>query len=472
MAIFVRSFLLCGEAMERGHYVIVVGGAVAGAEAAFQLARRGIRVAVLEQNALPYGKIEYGLPKWHVKLRNKEEAAIDAKLQHPLVRYVPKVRLGRDVRLPELLQWGVSAVILANGAWRDRPFPIPEADAYVGRGFYYQNAFMYWFNLMHDPDSGVDPCEVADGAIIVGGGLASIDVAKALMMLTVEEALRKRGITTHVLEMERGIDRLLQRHGLSLSELGVRGCTLYYRRRAQDMPLTPMPTDTPERLARAQAVRLKVLQTAQRRYLFNVQELHMPVDILAEGGRMVGLVFCRTRLEGERVVPVEGSHYEVRAPVVISSIGSVPEPLPDVPMQGETYAFSDPELCRVAGYENVFAVGNAVTGRGNIQESLRHSREVVERIVERYLGWDAQLYELLNRQQESRVAEEVSRIAEHLTGRPLLEEEQIRAIEEQLDRLCLQVGYDGAYSRWIQRHLPKRLEELLQLELSEEEEAE
>lgn len=455
--------------MGRGHYVIVIGGAVAGAEAAVQLARRGIRVAVLEQNALPYGKIEYGLPKWHVKLRNKEEAAIDAKLQHPLVRYVPLTRLGRDVRLPELLRWGVSAVILANGAWRDRPFLVPEAEAYVGRGFYYQNAFMHWFNLMHDPDSGVEPCEVADGALIVGGGLASIDVAKAVMMLTVEEALRQRGISTHVLEMERGIDRLLQRHGLSLAALGLRGCTLYYRRRAQDMPLTPMPTDTPERLARAQAVRLKVLQTAQRRYLFNVQELHLPVAILTEGGRMVGLVFCRTRLEGDRVVPVEGTEYEVRAPVVISSIGSVPEPLLDVPMQGETYAFADPELCRVAGYENVFAVGNAVTGRGNIQESLRHSRETVERILGRYLGWDARLHELLNRQQESSVADEVTRIAEHLIGKPLLEEEQIRAIDERLDQLCRRVSYDGDYEGWIQRHLPKRLEDLLQLELSEEE---
>ncbi len=451
--------------VEKGHYVLVIGGAVAGAEAAIQFAQRGIRVAVLEQNALPYGKIEYGLPKWHVKLRNKEEAAIDAKLQHPLVRYVPLTRLGRDVRLPELLRWGFSAVVLANGAWRDRPFPVPEADAYIGRGFYYQNPFMVWFNQMHDPNGTVEPYEVADGAIVVGGGLASIDVAKALMMLTVEEALRRYGISTHVLEMEHGIDRLLQRHGLTLEALGVRGCTLYYRRRAQDMPLTPMPTDTPERLARAQMVRLKVLQTAQRRYLFNFQELCLPVGILTEGGRLVGLVFCRTRIDGDRAVPIPGTEHEVRAPLVISSIGSIPEVLPDIPMRGETYALADPELCRVEGYENVFVVGNAVTGRGNIQESLNHSRRIVQRILEQYLGWDAQLYEHLNRQQESQVADEVARIARHLTARPPLEAEQISLIDDYITQLQQRVGYDGDYPRWIQRHLPKRLEDLLHLEL-------
>jgi NADPH-dependent glutamate synthase beta subunit-like oxidoreductase len=448
--------------MESRHYVIVVGGAVAGAEAAAQFAARGIRVAVLEQHALPYGKIEYGLPKWHVKLRNKEEAAIDAKLQHPLVRYVPLTRLGRDVSLPELLGWGVSAVVLANGAWRDRPFPVREADAYVGRGFYYQNPFMSWFNLMHDPDSGVEPCEVADGAVVVGGGLASIDVVKALMMLTVEEALRARGIHTNVIEMEHGIDRLLQRHGLTLQELGVRGCTLYYRRRAVDMPLTPMPTDTPERLTRAQAVRVKVLETAMRRYLFRFQELRLPVGILTEAGRLVGLVMCRTQVEGDRVVPLPGTEEEVRTPLVISSIGSIPEPLPDIPMRGETYAIADPVLCRIEGYENVFAVGNAVTGRGNIQESLRHSREVTQRIVEHYLG--SGIHEERARQEEAQVAEQVRRVAENLASRASLTEEQLCAIEERIQQLQQRVGYSGDYPGWIRRHLPKRLEEMLQLE--------
>ena len=58
------------------HCVAVIGGAVAGAEVAGVLADRGIEVVVFEQNARPYGKIEDGLPRWHVALRHKEYDSI------------------------------------------------------------------------------------------------------------------------------------------------------------------------------------------------------------------------------------------------------------------------------------------------------------------------------------------------------------------------------------------------------------
>src|SRR5262245_24256054 len=53
------------------HVVAIVGGATAGAEAAGILADRGVLSVVFEQNQRPYGKIEDGLPRWHVKLRQK-----------------------------------------------------------------------------------------------------------------------------------------------------------------------------------------------------------------------------------------------------------------------------------------------------------------------------------------------------------------------------------------------------------------
>ena len=59
------------------HFVAIFGGAVAGSEAAYQMAMRGFRVVVFDQNTLPYGKIEDGLPKWHEKLRDKEEGKIN-----------------------------------------------------------------------------------------------------------------------------------------------------------------------------------------------------------------------------------------------------------------------------------------------------------------------------------------------------------------------------------------------------------
>ena len=51
------------------HFVAVIGGAISGSVAAEILADHGIRVAVIEQNTRPYGKIEDGLPRWHVEQR-------------------------------------------------------------------------------------------------------------------------------------------------------------------------------------------------------------------------------------------------------------------------------------------------------------------------------------------------------------------------------------------------------------------
>ena len=151
--------------------VLVVGCAVAGSEAVAQFAQQGILTIAVEQNARPYGKIEDGLPRWHVKQRRQEYDKINAKLDNPNVRFVPLTKLDRDISLEETLGWGLNAVCLAIGAWRDRPLPVPGIDAYVGRGFYYQNPFVYWFNHYEDSDYNGPKYEAPDGAIVVGGGL-------------------------------------------------------------------------------------------------------------------------------------------------------------------------------------------------------------------------------------------------------------------------------------------------------------
>jgi len=88
-------------------------------------AARGAHVAVIEQNPRPYGKIEDGLPRWHVALRRKEYQTIDGKLSQPNVDFVPLTGIGRDVGFRELTRdWGFSAVVLACGAWGVSGWPI------------------------------------------------------------------------------------------------------------------------------------------------------------------------------------------------------------------------------------------------------------------------------------------------------------------------------------------------------------
>ena len=164
------------------------------------------------------------------------------------VHFVPNTKVGRDVGFDELAnQWGFSAVVLAHGAWRDRPLPVEGADAYVGKGLVYQNSFIYWFN--HFTERGYDgpQYEVPDGAIVVGGGLASIDVVKALQLEGVRLALAEQGIDEEIEKLEaEGIPDVLAEHGLTWKKLGLHGATLFYRRRIEDMPLTDIPEGSDE----------------------------------------------------------------------------------------------------------------------------------------------------------------------------------------------------------------------------------
>ncbi|MFP6640363.1 MAG: FAD-dependent oxidoreductase, partial [Myxococcota bacterium] len=225
--------------------VAIVGGATAGAEVASRLAQRGIQVVVFEQNGRPFGKIEDGLPRWHEALRKKEYGTISTKLSLPLVEYVPNTRIGRDIDFEDLVNgWGFTSVILANGAWRDRPLPIKGSDDYLNKGLIYQNAFVIAFNHAEDPLWPGERPEVIDDSIVVGGGLASIDVAKIVTLTCTQRALAERGIETSIVQLEtKGIPKILAAHDLTWEELGLAGCTIYYRRRMEDMPLVGIPDD-------------------------------------------------------------------------------------------------------------------------------------------------------------------------------------------------------------------------------------
>jgi len=75
------------------HFVAIVGGAIAGSVATEISADNGIHVVVIEQNKKPYGKIEDGLPRWHLEQHKQEYSRIDARLTGRLCglhRYAPE----------------------------------------------------------------------------------------------------------------------------------------------------------------------------------------------------------------------------------------------------------------------------------------------------------------------------------------------------------------------------------------------
>ncbi len=446
------------EANSTGHSVAVIGGATAGAEVAARLAEAGVHVAVFEQNPRPYGKIEDGLPRWHLALRRKEYETIGNKLSHPNIDFVPLTKIGRDIPFEAVTRdWGFSAVVLACGAWRDRSLPVEGADAFEGNGLIYQNPFIIWFNHYPEADYSGPTFEPVDGALVVGGGLASIDVAKVLMLETTRAKLAERGIDVPILELEvKGIPKILKGHDLEFDDLGLTGCTIFYRRRIEDMPLVEAPENaSPERLEKVAKARGKLLEKAMDKYRFTIEPLCMPDAVLVEDDRMVGLRFRRTAMKDGRPVPTDES-FEARGPYAISSIGSVPEPMPGIPMKGELLAFADWDLGRLDDYPSVFSAGNVVTGKGNIVASRKHGTHVV-RAVARFLGVAGESHEgeeALLGGDESQASGTAQAVGEYLNGQIPLDAAALAEIRDRVRARQASVDYRGDYKEWIARVSP------------------
>ena len=443
------------------HVVAVVGGATAGSEIARLLAERGVLVIVLEQNPRPYGKIEDGLPRWHVQQRKDEYEEINRRLEHPNVHYLPLTRLGRDIEFRELVEvWRPSALVLAHGAWRDRPFPVEGADQFIDRGLIYQNSLIYWFNHYPEASYKGPRYELCPGALVVGGGLASIDVVKVLQIEMTLKALAARGISEEMVRVEReGIEPVLAKYGLKWADLGVAPCKLFYRRRVIDMPLSDIPPDAPPKRAEAlRQARGKILDKAMRKFLFEFQELRVPTGLVVEEGRLVGLKLSRTEVVDGQVRTVPDSAEEVRGELTISSIGSIPVPLPGVPQRGEVYGYIDQKIGLLLEHPIlVFAAGNVLTGKGNIKDSLESGAEIGERIAESYLGLSQEKFSLTEGMRHQAAAHGAG-IAEAVGHRAQLAEPAVAELMHRVRGRQRAVGYEGNYRAWIAKVTPPDLQ--------------
>src|SRR5262249_20904945 len=141
---------------------------------------------------------------------------------------------------------------------------------------------------------------IGEGVVVIGGGLASIDVVKAVQAEVYENALRTRGVETSMLELEhKGIPAVCAEHGLDPDLLGIKDCGLYYRRRAVDMPLAQPPDNaTPEQIAKTEGVRQKLLSKVLEKFRVKFFECHLPTAALTQGDRLTGLRFVKTQVQG------------------------------------------------------------------------------------------------------------------------------------------------------------------------------
>ena len=356
--------------------VLIIGGAVSGSTAARKLTEHGIRCVIVDQNRLPYGKIEDGLPRWHEKQRLSEYSKIDEVMDHDLVDFIPLTKIGDHIGFDEIYDMNWSCVYFANGAWRDRSFPIKGVEEFSN--FYYQNPFVYWFNHYHEDDYNGPEIVIQDDILVVGGGLASIDVCKITQLELVKEKIQSRVKNVDVIEMEhKGIPKYLEQHNIDYNSLGIKGTTLIYRRDIENMPLTTIPSDAkPEMVDKRRQARRKILNNTQEKFLFNVLECTQPTALNIVEGNLKGLEIIKNKIVDNQPTPIDDSNQILKGNIVISSIGSLPEPIDGLPMNGSTYDIIDEDSGKFNNLDKVHGMGNAITGKGNIKASRVSAKTV------------------------------------------------------------------------------------------------
>jgi len=447
------------------HYVAVIGGSISGSEAASLLANNGFRVVVFDMNKLPYGKIEDGLPNWHINLRNRQIAEIDKKLDHPNIRYVPNIKIGKDIEFIDLVNnWGFSAIILANGAWKDRHLPIANIDQFIDKELIYQNSFINWFNHKHEQGYHGKNYTIKNNTVVIGGGLSSLDVVKIVMIeLVKKQVLLEKGIEVDLFTLEKnGVKDVLETLNLTLADIKVQKTKLVYRRNARDMPLKSPKDGSKESIEAAKGVSEKLLNKYQEKFLFEFIPLSVPFNYIEEDGKLSGIVFQKVEIDNGKIKPVKDGFFEIKTDMLISSIGSVPEAI-----EGLQYEYSSLKMkgegdYHVYGYDNVFAVGNAVTGKGNILESKKHGKEMTGKIIDRHLTDDAFEKWLINRNNQIKldIKNQLDDIVKEISQLNIQPESIIQGILDKTSEIHQKYNFTS-YSKWVCENIPQRLEEIL-----------
>ncbi|MFI5115645.1 MAG: NAD(P)-binding protein [Terriglobales bacterium] len=163
----------------RSERVAVVGAGPAGLSCAYQLARRGYAVTVLEAFPQPGGMLRYGIPKYRLP-----REVLDAEVQRILdlgVELKCNCVVGRDISVDELHR-EYQAVFVGIGAQKGVKLRVPGEDA--------ANVFSgtEFLNLVNRGEK----VEVGDKVIVIGGGDTAIDAARVSKRLGAEVTLLYR----------------------------------------------------------------------------------------------------------------------------------------------------------------------------------------------------------------------------------------------------------------------------------------
>jgi len=317
--------------------VAVVGAGPAGfyAVEALLKSHETASVDLFDRLPTPYGLVRFGVAPDHQKMKVVTKL-YERTLKDPRVRFRGNVAFGRDVTLEDLGRH-YHAVVFAVGAATDRRLGVPGEDL---AGCVPATDFVAWYNGHPDAcDHGFGALlETSTDVVVIGNGNVAIDVARVLAK-SVEE-LAATDIADHALEaLKRSAVRrvtIVGRRGPAEAKFTTKELRELGELVNADVEVDAAELELGPASAAAAAADVTTAKNVEVLGAFVRQPRQgkprtvalrfrlQPVEVVGEG-RVAGMRFERTRLEGEpgeyvRAVGT-GEHETLPAQLVLKSVG-------------------------------------------------------------------------------------------------------------------------------------------------------
>ena len=298
----------------------------------------------------PYGLVRYGVAPDHPRIKGIIKALYEV-LDRGDIRFFGNVNYGTDLKLEDLKKH-YNAVIFATGAIKDADLKIPGIDF---DGSYGAADFVNWYDA-HPDFPRTWPLNAQQVAVI-GNGNVALDVAR--MLIKLPEDLLSTDIPDHVYQ------------GLKSSP--VTDVHVFGRRGPAQVKFSPLELREALHVNGVQAivypddfqfddgsqkaldsnnqirVMVKTLQdlkdnpqeTQERR--LHLHFFHSPLEVIGENGKVSGIRFERTKLDGTGNVVGTGEVVEYPIQAVYRAVGYFGSELDQIPFDAKSGVVSNDE---------------------------------------------------------------------------------------------------------------------------------
>ncbi len=307
--------------------VAIVGAGPAGLSAAYELAKLGYPVTVLERMPEPGGMMQYCIPDY--RLQKYVVANEIAYIKDIGVEIRTGVEFGKDVQFKTLKKEGFKAIFIAIGAQRSIKLGIPGEDL---EDVHHAVEFLRSISLGKF-------IKVGKRVAVIGGGNSAIDAARTSLRLGAEDVL------------------------------------ILYRRSRNEMPALPHEIEAAEE----EGIKLYLLVTpkqiiGEKGSVKLIACLKMELGEPDESGR-------------RRPIAIQGSEHTYEVDTVIVAIGQMTETsyLPPALLDERARVISVDPLTLETKIPGVFAGGDIATGPASIIEAISAGKRAAVSI-DRYLN--------------------------------------------------------------------------------------